>query len=414
MADKINEEINEETVNTSEVNTEVTKGEEAKTSEPAVVEEEKAPAKKKKRWVDDLSDDELEILRRVAANAKSFIPANDKETRRELRGTSVISDDSEEELNTADALKQDTLDLNAAAHSGRVLEGRIIRCRRAGDSNVSTTVAVVKYGNGTIPVLIPSYLLFNYEVKDIRDPNREEKIERRVSRMIGTDIKFVVKQFDQATKTAYADRLKALEQEGYNNYIRHLASTDKPRVKVGDIVKAQIMAVYRTKMIVCALGSETTIYQDYQRGITEASWFHLSDLNMKFKKNDFVYCKVLSLQRVTVEKYGEKYDMVVSELSAKRVEPNPQEKYFDHYREGEYCECVITNVSETANGIYGVIDGGGQVNVMIAFPKYGEMPNVGDRRTIKITGKITQTADGKTEEADGSPVRRIYAVMADT
>lgn len=379
--------------------------------------EEEVKRKRKKRWTDDLTDEELEgireILNKVSSNAKSFIPATDKSVKKEIQGTSIITDDGEE-MSTTDALKQDMLDLNASAHSGKVLEGRIIGCKTAGESNISTNLAVCEYGNGTCPVLIPDYLLFNYDLKDIRDPAKQKRLQNRLVRMIGTDIKFVVKQFDQASKTAYADRLKALEVEANNNYIRHLASTDKPRVKVGDIVKAQVTAVFKNRIIVNALGSETTIYQDYAKGITEVSWFHVSDLNMQFKKNMIVPCKVMSVERVTVEKYSEKYDMVVTELSVKRTEPNPQEKYFDMYKVGQYCECIITNVSESANGIYGIINGVGKVDVMIAYPTYGEIPKVGDRRTIKITAMETKTSKGLTQEPDGTPVRRIYALFADT
>ena len=364
---------------------------------------------------DDFTPEELEafqaLLNKVSHRAKSFVPTTDKEDLREIRGTSIIGDGNL--ASTTDALKADMLELNASAHSGKVLEGRIVGTRTAGDSKVSTNLAVVGYGNQTCEVLIPDYLLFNYDVKDIRDPDKQKKLQARLVRMIGTEIKFVVKQFDQKTKTAYADRLKALEQEAYNNYVRNLTTTGKPRVQVGDIVQGQVTAVYRNRIVVCALGSETTIYQDQKKGITEASWYHLSDLSMAFKKNMIVPCKVMAVHEAEVNKYGEKYTMVVTELSIKRCEENPQEKYFDLYKEGQFCECLVTNVSESANGIYGIINGIGKVDVMIAYPTYGEIPKVGDFRTIKITSLVTQTETGATKEADGTPVRRIYAILAD-
>ncbi len=352
------------------------------------------------------------LLDKVSHRSKSFIPATSKADKKVIKGSNVITDDGEK-MTTTDNLKQDMLDLNASAHAGRVLEGRIIGCRKAGDSGISTNLAVVEYGNGTCTVLIPDYLLFNYDVKVVRDDNQQARLESRVVRMIGTDIKFVVKQFDQATHTAYADRLKALEQEAYNNYIRHLKATDKPRVKVGDIIKAQVTAVYKNRLTVCALGSETTIYQNNKDGISEVSWYHISDLSLQFKKNMIVPCKVMSVERVTVDKYGEKYDMVVTELSIKRCEENPQVKYFDDYKIGQFCEVIITNVSESATGIYGIINGVGKVDCMIAYPSYGDIPKIGDRRVVKITQKETKTDKGLNVEADGTPVRRIYALLAD-
>ncbi len=371
----------------------------------------------KPRWTDGYTDEELEmigdLLKKVASNAKSFLPATDKKAKKEIKGKAVITDNSDSIVTTTDTLKEDMLELNRSAHSGKILEGRVIGCRKSGDSNISTNLAEVEYGNGTCTVLIPDYLLFNYDVSDVRDPAKQKRLESRVVHMIGTEIKFVVKHFDQAAKTAYADRLKALEQEAYQNYTRHLKSTDRPRVKVGDIVEARVTAVFKNRIVVCALGSETTIFQDYAKGITEVSWSNISDLNMLFKKNMLVKCKVMSIEKVSVQKYSEKYDMIVTELSVKRTTANPLIEYFDHYKPGQYKECVITNVSESAGGIYGIISDVGKVDVMIAYPSFGEMPKIGDRRTIKITEVTKTDKNGNTVDENGEPIRRIFAIFAD-
>lgn len=354
------------------------------------------------------------FLRRVSFYAQPMIKDGSKAAKKSHAGEVIITDDDEVET-TTDAYKRDVLELNASARSQRVLKGRITGCRTAGDNKISTNLATVEFGNGTCTVLIPDHRLFHFNVDPTgkRTPEEMKRLADAIIRRIGSEISFVVKQFDQNTNTAYADRLKAMEQSAYNNYVRRLNSTNKPRVQVGNIIKGQVTAVTSKYITVYALGVETNIYQDQKHG-AEVSWYHVDDLRTMYRVNDPVICKVLSVEVSKVKKYDEEYTLVAAELSAKQIEPDPQEKYFKDYKVGQVCECTISAVPEDGPGIYGVLSNGtSKVDCLISHPRYGAIPEVGDRRIIKITNKAEKTESGALLEKDGRPVRRIFGVFAD-
>lgn len=269
MSDKKNEPVTEEEKNVTEpINEE--------TSEESISVEEILNASSEEPVKEELPDDWREtmladgateedikrmekLLSKTSFYAVPVIKGSAKEMKKELRGQTIISDD-DEDVSTTDALKEDMLELNASSREGRVLDGRIVGCRTANpESKIATNMAIVSFGNGTCQVLIPDFVLFNFDIKIERTPDFQKKLEQKVVSMIGAEIKFVVKQFDMKTKTAYGDRLKAMEQTAYNNFTRRLSNTGKPRVNVGDIIYGRVTAVKAHYITVYALGVETNI-----------------------------------------------------------------------------------------------------------------------------------------------------------
>lgn len=356
------------------------------------------------------------FFRKTSFYAKPMIKDGSRAARKAYAGEVIISEDDEEETTTT-AYKNDVRELNASARSQRVLRGRIVGCKAAGGS-ISTNLAIVSYGSETCTVYIPDYCLFHFDVDPSgkRTPDEQKRLAKMIEKRIGSDISFIVKQFDQNTNTAYADRLKAMEQSAYNNYVRPQNNTHKPRVRVGDTVKGQITAVTSKYITVYALGVETNIYQKKdEKHNAEVSWYHYDDLRQVYKVNDPIACKVLSVNVSKVKKYAEEYTLVAAELSAKQVHKDPQVEFYDKYDIGQVYQCEITACPENGPGVYGLLSNGtSKVDVLVSFPRFGDIPEVGDVRIVKITDKADKTEQGALLEKDGRQVRRIFGVFADT
>lgn len=348
---------------------------------------------------DELTEEEEQMLkelqRRVSRRGHKLTKASKEEKKEMFRSDHVVTETGELEVKTESTmLKEDMIELNASAQAGRILEGTIIGCRSTNpDSDTASTVAEVLYGNGTCTVLIPDFVLFQFDITKYRTKEYQQAIAKRVKEMIGANVKFVVKNFDQKTKTAYADRLKAMESEAYGNFIR-ATREGKPRVIPGMLVQARIVAVRKNALIVYALGSEAVIKKD------EVSWFYISDLREEFHVNQMVIVKVLDVKAAEVEKYQkEKYTLVATKLSIKQTTPDPMLKWFDFFKVGGLYQATITGINEAGTGVFVTLQN--RVVCMCGYPKFGSLPVLGEQRVVEVTEKMEE--NGK---------KLIYGVFA--
>ena len=354
----------------------------------------------------------MSLLQKTSYYAHPFMKATKQMQSEMFRDEAIVTEENASVETESTKLRKDLTELSASAKGGRVLEGKIVACRSANSANkIATNLAEVEYGNGTCTVLIPDFLLYDFDITNYRTPDGQKRVQQRLMEMIGTKIKFIVKQVDQKTKTAYADRLKAMEREAYDNYVRKLSSTGRTRIKVGDKIQARVTAVNRSSVTVNAFGSESRIRVNMRTGENEVSWNFTNNCRNLFRVNDVVNVRVLSISTREVQKYNEKYTLVDTQLSIKRAEENPQIKYFDEIQEEGIYAAIVTNV-DMNNSIYVQLKG--KIDCMCAFPRYGELPVVGQERVVRITEKKTETDTGARFEKDGvTPVRRIYGVLVD-
>lgn len=335
-----------------------------------------------------------ELQKKVSRRNRSITRATKQEKKKMYSSDHVVTETGELEVKTESTkLKEDVMELNASYQAKRVLEGTIIGCRSANpDSDTATTLAEVEFGNGTCTVLIPDFVLFQFDITKYRTKEYQQGIARRTKEMIGARVKFVVKTLDIPHRTAYADRLKAMEAEAYGNFLRD-TKEGRPRVIPGMLVQARVVAVRKDALIVYALGSESVIRKD------EVSWFYISDLREEYQVNQMVIVKVLDVKSVEVTKYqNEKYRLVASKLSIKQTTPDPMNKWFDYFKVGGVYQATITGVTESGTGVFVTLQN--RVVCMCGYPKYGNLPVLGEQRVVEVT-----------EKRDDENGRKIYGVF---
>ncbi len=293
-------------------------------------------------------------------------------------------------------LKQDMIALSASARNQRVLTGRIKGIRDIDtNSDVKQYMALIAFGNQTCQVLIPDFVLFNYNYESRLDPEIQKKVNNRMRSMIGSEIDFVVKHWDPKQKIAYGDRLKAMEKLGWNYYINE---KNPDRVFREMIVEATIIAVRPRYIMVSALGVEARI------PIEECGWEHYLDLRENYKNNQVVLAKVLEISQTEVRKAsGEIYHLVGLQLSIRQTTIDPREKYWNDYNETSICMARVTAVDPNGSGVFVMLDD--KIPALAAYPKFGRDPEVGEEQLVQITEKAI------VPKSDGNKEYRIFCVF---
>ncbi len=402
MATKKIEEINTETVENVEVTEEVKpkkRTSKAKTAEP-VVEESIGEDEPVDTGKDDAMSNIAEIAEEIDADTNEDISASEnedvnkevalkssrfafelakatkKDKKNMYRSEHVITEFGDEDIVTESTqLKEDYLELVASAKSQKILEGKITGFRYAGETRKSTILADIEFGTGLFSVLIPSYLLYDYEMSKYVEPDKIIAIENNILRRIGSRVKFIVRHVDEKAKTAYADRLEAQSILGIGNYVKNTRD-GRPRIFEGLIVKSQIILTTQKGITVDALGADITIKRE------ELSHSYVGDARAEFKVGDYVNVKIGKVSEVTVEKNGTNYRLVKATGSVKDATPNRKEALFHQFKVDSIQSAEVTYIEES--GVFCRLKGG--VDCLCALPRFGENPRRGQQRLVRITG----------------------------
>ncbi len=353
---------------------------------------------------EDLSEEEREFLKKVrdassGANVKRM--SNKQWSALQSEDNKIITETGEDlQADTENALLlEDLKNLTAAAvNQQRSLKGKISGVRPVvSNKSIPQYFATVLYGNGTVKVLIPSYALFVHNVGAYLDANTQKAVERQINGMIGSEISFVVKHVDKNQRIAICDRLRAIESIGRENYIRIAEGEGRPRIIPGMKVEGKVLRVSRFSVTVNALGSDCTISNSPDKN--EISWNFVGDCRDLYKPGDKVVVKVLAVDREKVELNKETYRLVKTRLSIKQAQLNPLDKHFDDFAEDGRYLAVVTAVADA--GVFVELQPG-KVSCLVAFPKYGAIPERGDEKIVQITQK-------KIDDSTGD--KRIFGVF---
>ncbi len=381
-------EISEEPVKKRRTSKKTAASEEAQADTGAVeepeVEEVEKVADKANRKAEIINDDpvkEIDPDALVAKNTSRFAyeveKASKKQKRDMYKSEHIVTEFGDEEVETeATILRRDFLELVSSSKSHKVLEGTIMGYRYAGEPGRSTLLAEIEYGSGFFNVLIPSYLLFDYEVSKYVEPNQLKDLENNIKRRIGGKTKFVARHVDEKTQTAYADRLEAQSIIGYNNYLKPQRD-DKPRIVNDMIVKSQVIYTRSNLIIVDALGTDITI------PVNELSHMYVGDARQEFSVGDMVNVRVSDIKETYIEKNGTKYRMVSASGSIKAATPDKKKKLYDQFQVDGVYAAKITYIEEA--GVFCRLRG--NVDCLCALPRFGKNPKRDDIRMVRITEK---------------------------
>ena len=329
----------------------------------------------KKSLVEELGVDE-KLLHDVS-RANSRLETMGKKKKKEVYASEhVYTEYGERDIETESTKKKtEYTELVASQKSLKILEGKITGFHYADENNpTSTILAEIKYQDGLWDVLIPSYLLFDYELDEkYASIETSKTIEKLVTKRIGGNVDFVVQTITKEG-IALADRLLAMSLKSVHHYT---PQKGKPaRIQPGFLVEGTITMVSRTFVIAEALGAEMKIPQD------ELSWFHIGDAREEFKVGQKVIIRVLSVNEYQTKKYNNKYTLIDVKGSIRKAQKDNREKYYKSFRIGGRYAATVTYVEENV-----FVNLAGKMDAMVAFPKFGEVPVRGEERIVEITGK---------------------------
>lgn len=338
-------------------------------------------ANRKAEIINDDPVKEIDPDALVAKNTSRFAyeveKASKKQKRDMYKSEHVITEYGDEEVETeATMLRRDYLELVASAKSHKILEGMIMGYRYAGEMGKSTLLAEIEYGSGYFNVLIPSYLLYDYEVSKYVEHDKLQKLEVSIKRRVGSKIKFVVRHVDEKNQVAYADRLEAQSIIGYTNYLKQQRD-EKPRIVNDMIVKSQVIYTSINSITVDALGVDITI------PASELSHMYVGDARQEFTVGEMVNVRVTDIKETTVEKNGTKYRLVTANGSIKAATPDKKKKLYDQFQVDGVYAAKITYVEEA--GVFCRLRG--NVDCLCALPRFGRNPKRDDVRMVRITEK---------------------------
>lgn len=332
----------------------------------------------------DQVDSLMQLIQSTAFYAHGYKAASKKEYKDMMKSEHVITESKDSPINNEAAFLREDLDqLNASAQAGRILEGTVVGVEWSNNDNTTSTPLVeIAYGHETVKVKIPAFCFFNYDLDNEKYRTNQEPVKRTCEDYMWAKVKFIVRQVDVAKKLAMADRLAALDREGYANYIR-TTQTGKPRVTVGSVVQARVTRVSKKSVTLNALGSESSL-STAKGESNEISWTYIGDCREVFKVNQLVNVRVLALKIEEVSKHDvNHYTIVRTKLSIKQTTTNPMDMYFDEIEEKGIYAAVVTN--KIVNSYFVKLKG--KLDCIVAIPREGELPEIGDERIVEVTEK---------------------------
>lgn len=325
----------------------------------------------------DQLDEAILAMRKNTSRAGARLEKMSKAKKKELyHSEHVITEYGEEDLVTESMEKKaEYTELVASQKSKKILKGKLTGFHYANEDDESSTIlAEVHYGKGYWNIVIPSYLLFDYELDEKYASVESNKlIAQLVTKRINSQVEFVIHTIDK-NGIAFADRLMALSMQGVNNYVGK--GLNPARITAGKLVDSTVVMVSRTFVIVNALGAEIKVPQD------ELAHHHVGDAREEFKVGDKKVVRIKSAAAYKTSKYKNAYTLIDAKGSFKDAEEDRRPEYFKSFRVGGRYSAEVTYVEES---VY--VKLAGKMDAMVAFPKFGKNPVRGEERIVEITAK---------------------------
>lgn len=191
-------------------------------------------------------------------------------------------------------------EIHNAYRTHRILTGYLGGLER---TDAGKTIAIVEYKG--YRVLIPLKEMTVGIPNNITGRNYEEMITRYnklFSKMMGSEIDFVVRGIDSKTRSIVASRAEAMMKKRKTFYM-DLTDEGAYRIYEGRIVQARVIAVAEKAIRVEIFGVETSIMA------RDLAWEWIGDANERFAVGDQVLVRILQVNRDSLEKISVKADV---------------------------------------------------------------------------------------------------------
>ena len=342
------------------------------------------------------------IMQKTAFYNRGYHRSTDKQYRESMSSEHIRTEFADSTVkNEQTELKEDWTLLTASKANGAILEGIVLGLHNPGNGENTTPCAKIGFKNNTYKVYIPFYVLLPHvEMRKFLENDSRMEIEKMIIRMVGSRIKFVVRDIDQKTHTCFADRLQAMHTDFYTNWVRPAKGDNKPLITPGMLIQAQIIGKSRQTLTLSAFGIDQTLVIKSKEAANEISWEYEPDLRTKFKVGEFVNVKVLSVGQSEKTVGPNTYTIGKAEFSIRQATRNPMDKYWDDYHEGDIVQAEVTGMNATSY----FVKLENKVQAMCGKPRDGiRQPEIGDKGCLV---RITE----KAMDEDGSR-KRIYGVF---
>ncbi|MDE6627580.1 MAG: hypothetical protein K2K56_14590 [Lachnospiraceae bacterium] len=279
--------------------------------------------------------------------------------------------------------KAEYLELSLAANGNKILTGEVVGVANAdtnGNENASTVMAEISYGHDTFLIYIPSYLFFDYPIKQHESAQDKEEIKTRMAKYIGAEIKFCVAYVSEKDGIAYGDRLKACAMRAKRHYIMPENPKSKnglPKFFTDCIAEGTVIYTAKQCIIVDVGGADVKITVD------ELDYSYIKDARELYAVGDAIRIKIMEVMEEKVTKYDNKYTLIKVTGSVKRLKKDARPELFAQFKEGGIYKGQIIEIIET--GIFVKLKG--KYDCLVAPPKYGATPVIGQTRQVRVTTK---------------------------
>ena len=254
--------------------------------------------------------------------------------------------------------------LNESLEHQKLLTGKIESIEQIGDY----WAAVLFIGEFKVVIPIFEFLRININVK--ADTNGDDA-RAMMSKRLGSTVDFIVKHLDEDSGVAVASRLEAMNKKA--EFFYNTKFDDEYLINEGDIVKGRVVATSRPGVNIEIMGVEVFIPSK------DVSSNYVMDSSKYFTNGEEVDVKV---QKIYLNADHE-FEV---EASVTAVKEEMYERIKDQVIPGKKYVGEIVAINN-----YGVFVnirlGDYMLDVLCAYPSFGNMPTVGANVTVNITDK---------------------------
>lgn len=261
--------------------------------EPLTLEQSAAPQSE----TEDFSEDDLMLLSEEgASSAEDPVPPADRPARpapADPRRNRILTIDVRDEIQT-EAEREATIwhEIQNSYRTRRILTGSLDGVEK---TESGLTLAVVNYKGFRVAIPVKEMMLYTGKMPSGREfMELMDRLHRILNSRLGAEIDFVVKGYDNDTRSVVASRRDAMLRKRQTFYM----DTDElgeHLIYEGRVVQARVVAVAEKVIRVEVFGVECSIVA---RGL---SWEWIGNAREHFCVGDRILVRVLRIQREDLE-----------------------------------------------------------------------------------------------------------------
>lgn len=246
----------------------------------------------------------------------------------------------------------------------KLLTGRVESIEQVGD--YWTAVLFI----GEFKVMIPIFEFLRVNINAKVDTSSDDA-RIMMSKRLGSTIDFIVKHLDEEKGIAIASRLEAMNKKA--NFFYNTKFDGEYLINEGDVVKGRVVATAKPGVNIEVMGVEVFIPSK------DVSSSYVLDSSKYFTNGEEVDVKV---QKIYLNKDNE-FEI---EASVTAVKEETYERIKNQVVPGKKYVGQIVTINNY--GVFVTIKlGDYSLDVLCAYPSFGNMPTVGANVTVNITDK---------------------------